>query len=306
METKFKIAKLFAEALNAAYYHDDYSLLKFFVKGFEFKRGEVTDAIDADYALTLKSERERIIIEFDDEYRAIHAISLQGEQPPSTIKQLVSITNFHEDYSNHIDLSTKKGEAIVEAIDKFIAENGIQEWKQIDDTDVEVSNLGNIRKKAKNEYGYREIPLQTHNGFKYVFIRQEGAYKSISVAKLVAKYFIPNPHNYERVISVNGDRSDVRACNLKWVSNEEKRVHYKKFHKCYNDKEICVTNGETVFTCYEDIYTLVKSEHKYRNALRNNVISAVKHCLSGKRKNAYGYAWTEADKKVLDSENAMQ
>ena len=40
------------------------------------------------------------------------------------------------------------------------------------------------------------------------------------VHRLVAKAFIPNPHNYEQVDHINNDRSDNRVSNLRWMPRQ--------------------------------------------------------------------------------------
>lgn len=40
--------------------------------------------------------------------------------------------------------------------------------------------------------------------------------KTLGVARLVAKAFVPNPSGYYFVSHINGDRMDNRACNLRW------------------------------------------------------------------------------------------
>lgn len=40
--------------------------------------------------------------------------------------------------------------------------------------------------------------------------------KTVRVARLVAKAFVPNPSDYFFVSHINGDQMDNRACNLRW------------------------------------------------------------------------------------------
>lgn len=50
------------------------------------------------------------------------------------------------------------------------------------------------------------------------------------VHRLVAKAFIPNPHNYEQVDHINNDRTDNRVANLRWMPRQRnnQRKHAKK------------------------------------------------------------------------------
>lgn len=46
---------------------------------------------------------------------------------------------------------------------------------------------------------------------------------ALFVHREVAKAFIPNPHGYEYVKHIDGDKTNNRVSNLKWVSIEEAR-----------------------------------------------------------------------------------
>lgn len=48
------------------------------------------------------------------------------------------------------------------------------------------------------------------------------------IHRLVAEKYIPNPDNKEQINHINGDKTDNRAENLEWVSNQENRNHAVK------------------------------------------------------------------------------
>lgn len=92
-----------------------------------------------------------------------------------------------------------------------------EEWKQIQGekidgvevTDFYVSNFGRVRrdkrilKQALNNDGYPSIWIGK---------------KRLTVHRLVATYFVPNPENKPVVDHINGNKEDNRAINLRWLT----------------------------------------------------------------------------------------
>lgn len=72
---------------------------------------------------------------------------------------------------------------------------------------------GHALKGQPNAKGYLRVSI----GGKLMFIH-----------RLVAEKYIPNPDNKEQINHINGDKTDNRAENLEWVSNQENRNHAVK------------------------------------------------------------------------------
>jgi hypothetical protein len=64
------------------------------------------------------------------------------------------------------------------------------------------------------------------NGYFSVTFKKNGNKKCVSVHRIVAIAFIPNPNNYPCIDHKNDNQTDNRACNLQWCT-----------HKMNNSKE---------------------------------------------------------------------
>ena len=69
-------------------------------------------------------------------------------------------------------------------------------------------------KHRKDRYGYCHVHLHTKTYD-----------KSLTVHRLVAKAFIPNPDNKSQVNHINGEKDDNRADNLEWCTPSENIKH---------------------------------------------------------------------------------
>ena len=63
------------------------------------------------------------------------------------------------------------------------------------------------------------------NGYKFVAAGSKDGQKTISVHRLVAELFIPNPNNYPVVNHLDGNKLNNRADNLEWTTQLENNRH---------------------------------------------------------------------------------
>jgi hypothetical protein len=87
----------------------------------------------------------------------------------------------------------------------------------------EVSNMGRIKNK---KYNGCHITKGTKNakGYFYIGLTNKGC-KTISVHRLVALIFLPNPLNKKTVNHIDGNKSNNFLNNLEWVSHKENMKH---------------------------------------------------------------------------------
>lgn len=103
-------------------------------------------------------------------------------------------------------------------------------FKPVSGTDCQyyVSNLGRIwsapGKSNVNKNGRILKPGNRGRGYHGVVLRKCSP-KSVSVHRIVAKEFLPNPENRPAVNHKNGDKKDNRAENLEWATDSYNSLH---------------------------------------------------------------------------------
>lgn len=64
------------------------------------------------------------------------------------------------------------------------------------------------------------------NGYPRLAIKDNnGNYHKVSIHRLVATLFIPNPNNMSLINHINGNKLDYRATNLEWTTALENNIH---------------------------------------------------------------------------------
>lgn len=102
-------------------------------------------------------------------------------------------------------------------------------WKFVEGTDnkVIITSDGRVfrrysvnkKRPEKGFTGFREVSL-SNNGSGYLQV-SVGSCKTALVHKLVARAFIPNPLGLRDVDHIDGDKTNNRIENLRWVSHRE-------------------------------------------------------------------------------------
>ena len=98
-------------------------------------------------------------------------------------------------------------------------------WKAIAECNGEyyVSNYGQVK---SYKFG-REVILKHWNVQGYLFIQlaKNNKKKSMSIHRLVAKAFIPNPYNKLTVNHKDGNKLNNCVDNLEWMTHSENMKH---------------------------------------------------------------------------------
>jgi hypothetical protein len=112
---------------------------------------------------------------------------------------------------------------------KEIYRNTNEIWKDIEGYEgiYQVSNKGRVKSLARksatglNLKGRFLKHCVVRQGYAVVALYKNRKRLSVSVKRLVAKAFIPNPKNKPRVISIDRDAFNNETWNLKWVTASE-------------------------------------------------------------------------------------
>lgn len=159
--------------------------------------------------------------------------------------------------------------------------NDGEEWKHIEEYEgmYMVSNLGRI---WSCKSGKIIRPRRFKNGYYGVNLGNNNKFYNVSIARMVAKYFVPNPNNYSEVNHIDEDKSNNKASNLEWCTRKYNCNYGKR-----NDAK-----ARPVLQYSKDGFFI--SEYKStREAMRQTGTqpSAITLCCQGKYKSAGGFIW---------------
>lgn len=106
----------------------------------------------------------------------------------------------------------------------------IEEWKDIDDFEgiYKISNLGNVKNLKTNKL-LKGSPKGKSNLEDYlrVVLHHSNKKKTITIHKLVATAFIPNPENKPFIDHINRNKMDNKVSNLRWATKSENQANIK-------------------------------------------------------------------------------
>jgi len=95
-----------------------------------------------------------------------------------------------------------------------------EEWKVVEGhPNYHVSNLGNVKNITTNRILVQARRMDK-GSLKGMVVTLDK--KAVCIHRLVAETFIPNPDKLPFVTYINGDRTNNRVENLKWISVREK------------------------------------------------------------------------------------
>jgi hypothetical protein len=156
-------------------------------------------------------------------------------------------------------------------------------WHKIEDSNYEVSNLGEVR-----HINTKQIK-KLHSGgtSKYLMVQVyvgNNKRKSYLVHRLVAKYFIDNPNNKEQVNHIDGNKMNNCYHNLEWVTPKENMAHaiktglYNRYNnQTYKNKFGAQHNRSIKIECNGIVYNGYSEASRLTNIKVSTIHRAVKY-----------------------------
>lgn len=165
-----------------------------------------------------------------------------------------------------------------------------------------IDENGNVFSLRKNRY---LKPIYHKNGYAFIDLFLDGkTHKIVSIHRLVAKAFIPNPYNLPQVNHKDENRSNNHVSNLEWCTAKYNQNYgtckqRRMAHTNYADpkrKLIMSINGKKNSIPVDQFTKDGKwvARHNSTMDVQRNLgyhNSHISGCARGKVKSAYGYVW---------------
>ena len=191
-------------------------------------------------------------------------------------------------------------------------------WKPIPNYEgyYEVSSNGEIRSVDRIVGGIGERKLHgkpvklriSCSGYLSVGLCKNGEKHLYKVHKVVASVFIPNPENKPCIDHINTDRTDNRACNLRWVTLKENSNNpLTKIHSKYGKEKTIGKRRNICQIIRNDAPNHPKPVHRYmfdgtyidsfQSLIEAGIVTGIeiggiRKVLNKPYKHAGGYLWT--------------
>lgn len=138
-------------------------------------------------------------------------------------------------------------------------------------------------------------PQERRHGYLSVWLYAPGKDRvQVSVHRLVADAFCPNPNNCPEVNHINEDKKDNRAENLEWCSHVQNCHHgtaiRRRANKLRNGVRSKAVNQYTLGGKFIATYPSLAEAERQLGFGAGNIL----HCIQGRYSHAYGYIWRYA------------
>ena len=164
----------------------------------------------------------------------------------------------------------------------------MENFINIEDTTYSVSNLGNIKNNITNKMLKGK---QSKSGYLYVDLWINNKPNQIAIHRLVAKYHVTNPNNYNEVNHIDENKINNNSSNLEWCTHLQNIKHGTALQRKAYNKQVKVKQ-------FTKDGQFIKEFDSCKNAEKSfgKISSNISNCCKGKLKTAYGYVWKYSGK----------
>ena len=170
-----------------------------------------------------------------------------------------------------------------------------EEWKDIKDYEglYQVSNWGRVKSLITDKNRRKRILKQHNRGNGYLFVvltNNEHQSKNISVHRLVAETFLPNPENLPEVNHIDENKENNRVDNLEWCDHTY-NINYGNRTKKASESKLNGKKSKSVlqFSLTGDfIREWTSTMECGRNGFNQGAVAA---CCRGKLLQYKGFYW---------------
>ena len=157
-----------------------------------------------------------------------------------------------------------------------------------------ISNLGKIKSidhYVKCNTGKRLVKgrvlkaCDRGNGYPFVTLGKDGKQYNMSIHRMVAIAFVPNPQKYKEVNHIDENKSNFHVENLEWCDRNYNNNHGTRQNRVTikNSKKVIQMEGDKVLRIWFSLSDIARE--------LNFSIGNISSCCNGSRPSAYGYVW---------------
>lgn len=147
-----------------------------------------------------------------------------------------------------------------------------------------VNESGDVFSKRSNRL---LTPKIDRYGYKVVVLSRNGKTKHITVHKLVALHFIPNPDNLPTVNHKDEDKLNNHVSNLEWLTVKDNDNYGTRNERMANSKKINPVAQFDLDMNLIEIHAGIKDAQRNTGVNRNSIRAVCR----GERDSAGGYKW---------------